>query len=165
MISPEKLAANQANAQHSTGPKTPEGKARSAANSRTHGLCAKESLVAAEEKEDFDQLQEGFNVDLSPEGAVQQTLFEEIVGAAWQMRRIRSMETEACSGHDSYTAILNDEPLQKKLERLARHKTRIERTFHRALKEFKRIHNERDKEDEKFHSMESLIAERMGGTG
>src|SRR5207253_8534866 len=110
-------------------------------------------------------LQDGFNVDLAPEGAVLQTLFEEIVGSAWQMRRIRVMETEACSGHDSYTAIINDEPLQKKLERLARHKTRIERTFHRSLKEFKKIQNERNKEDEKFHSMESLIAERMGSTG
>src|SRR5207253_2307292 len=106
-------------------------------------------------------LQDGFNVDLAPEGAVLQTLFEEIVGSAWQMRRSRTMETEACSGHDSYTAILNDEPLQKKLERLARHKTRIERTFHRSLREFKRIQNERNKEDQMFHSMESLIAERM----
>src|SRR5207237_306665 len=41
------------------------------------------------EKEDFDQMQDGFNFDLAPEGAVQQTLFEEIVGSAWQMRRIR----------------------------------------------------------------------------
>ena len=63
MISAEKLAANQANAQFSTWPKTPEGKARSAANSRTHGLCAKEIVVADEEQEDFDQLQDGFNVD------------------------------------------------------------------------------------------------------
>jgi hypothetical protein len=73
---------------------------------------------------------------------------------------MRRMETEACAGHDSYTAILNDEILQKKLDRLARHKTRIERTFHRCLKEFKTIQNERDEQDKAFHSMESLIAAR-----
>ena len=35
-ISPKRLAANRANATHSTGPRTPEGKCRSAQNSRKH---------------------------------------------------------------------------------------------------------------------------------
>src|SRR5450631_1448123 len=35
-ISPERLAANRANATHSTGPRTEDGKARSAQNSRRH---------------------------------------------------------------------------------------------------------------------------------
>src|SRR5207244_13451629 len=69
MISTEKLAANQANAQFSTGPKTPEGKARSAVNSRTHGLCAKEILVAAKKKT-VCQLGPGFGATrLSRRGA------------------------------------------------------------------------------------------------
>jgi hypothetical protein len=160
MVSSEKQAANQANARHSTGPKTPEGKARSAANSRTHGFCSDEILVAAEQKEEFDKMAEGYHFDLAPEGEIEQTLCDEIVAAAWQLRRMRRMETEACSGHDSYTAILDDEILQKKLDRLARHKTRIERTFHRCLKEFKTVQNERYEQDTAFHSMESLIADR-----
>jgi hypothetical protein len=39
-ISPKQLAANRANAAQSTGPKTPEGKARSAQNSTKHGFTA-----------------------------------------------------------------------------------------------------------------------------
>ena len=35
-ISPKRLAANRANAAHSTGPRTPQGKARAAQNSRNH---------------------------------------------------------------------------------------------------------------------------------
>src|SRR5260370_35651400 len=107
MLSPEKQAANQANAQHSTGPKTPEGKAKSAENSRTHGFCSKENLVAAEDKEEFDQMAEGYQVDLSPEGEIEQTLANEIVSAAWQLRRMRRMDTEACTAHDSYAASLD----------------------------------------------------------
>jgi len=43
------------------------------------------------------------------------------------------MEVQLCSD----TA--DDDELQKKLDRLARHKTRIERTFHRSLKELKAL--------------------------
>ena len=39
-ISDKKLAANRANAAQSTGPRFPEGKARSAQNSRKHGFTA-----------------------------------------------------------------------------------------------------------------------------
>lgn len=153
--------ANQANAQLSTGPKTPEGKARSAANARTHGFCAAEILIAAEDRAEFEAMARGYDLDLRPQGATEQTLFEEVVNSAWQLRRIRRMETEICAGHTTYTAIVNDDLLQKKLDRLARHKTRIERTFHRCLTEFKKIQNERFAEDKAFHSMQSLIDARV----
>lgn len=41
MTSPARIAANRRNAQRSTGPRTPEGKARSSQNSLRHGLSAK----------------------------------------------------------------------------------------------------------------------------
>ena len=53
------------------------------------------------------------------------------------------METELSAGHDSYTALLDDENLQKKLDRRGRHHTRFERTFHRSLKELKALQTNR----------------------
>jgi uncharacterized protein (DUF433 family) len=50
----EKQLANRANAVHSTGPRTPEGKARSAQNSRQHGFTASHFDVVR-----LEDLQEG----------------------------------------------------------------------------------------------------------
>jgi hypothetical protein len=41
MASDRQIAANRANAEKSTGPKTPDGKRRAAANARRHGLSAR----------------------------------------------------------------------------------------------------------------------------
>src|SRR5205085_8422811 len=78
-----------------------------------------------------------------PKGELEQVLFAELLTAAWQLRRITRMETELCAGHDSYTALLDDDGLQKKLDRLGRHHTRFERTFHRSLKELKALQTNR----------------------
>ncbi len=53
-ISEEQLAANRANAAKSTGPRTPEGKARSARNARSHGFSA--STFAVVRLEDLNEV-------------------------------------------------------------------------------------------------------------
>src|ERR1700694_5515123 len=124
--------ANAANAQLSTGPRTPEGKARSSANARKHGLTAAELLIGPEDREEFDALLADYQSDVAPQGAIQQTLFDALAAAAWNLRRIRRMETELCAGAATYSGLLADHQIQTKLDRLARHKSRIERTFHRS---------------------------------
>jgi hypothetical protein len=116
--------ANAANAQLSTGPRTPEGKRRSSENARTHGLTAQDLVIGPEDLHEFNDMLAGFQADVAPQGALQQALFDELVSSAWNLRRIRRMEADA---------------IQTKLDRLARHKVRIECTFHRSLKELKAL--------------------------
>src|SRR6266851_8981757 len=132
--SPERLAANAANAQHSTGPRTPEGQARSSQNARTHGLTARDLVIAPNELEEFEELRNDYQASVQPQDAIQQSVFELLVGAAWNLRRIRRMEVRACSD-----TTLRAEQLEKDLDRLVRYKTCIERTFHRSLKELKAL--------------------------
>ena len=48
--------ANRRNAQHSTGPRTPEGKAASSQNHFKHGLYSKQLIIAGENSADLDAL-------------------------------------------------------------------------------------------------------------
>jgi hypothetical protein len=51
----KQLAANRANATHSTGPRTPEGKARAAQNSTTHGLAGAFAILRLEDRDELDR--------------------------------------------------------------------------------------------------------------
>jgi hypothetical protein len=125
--SPARLAANAANAQHSTGPRTPEGKSRSSQNASKHGLTAREVVIAPGEQEQFDNLLADLEADVKPQGAIQQIFFNELAADAWNLRRVRLLEADP----------RNQDPAE--LDRLARHHTRIERSFHRCLKELKAL--------------------------
>ena len=138
-LSAARQSANIANAQLSTGPRTAEGKSRSAQNARRHGLTAQDLVIGPEEEQEFEAFLAGFQSDIAPQGALQETLFDELVTAAWNLRRIRRLETALCSSVKTYQDLLDDDGLQAKLDRLARYKSRIERTFHRSLKELKAL--------------------------
>src|SRR5579864_5293617 len=139
MNSPARQTANAANARLSTGPRTEEGKARSSQNARQHGLTAAQLVIAAEDREEFDELHTQLQADIRPQGTVQQILFDQLVSAAWNLRRIPRMEAELTASAQTYRDILDAPDLTAKLDRLARHHTRIERSFHRSLRELKAL--------------------------
>ena len=58
MATRRQIKAFRKNAKHSTGPRTPEGKARSSQNARKHGLFARDTLLPDENPEEF--LQSGY---------------------------------------------------------------------------------------------------------
>lgn len=79
MSSTKQIEANIRNSQKSTGPKSTEGKAASAANAVKHGLLAGVALVQGESKADFEAPAEAYYKDLQPEGPLQEALVGEII--------------------------------------------------------------------------------------
>ena len=99
MISPEKRDANRQNAQKSTGPKSVEGKARSARNAVTHGLTAS----PGDPTEAYRATLAEWVGDLKPKGIVERTLTERACRSAWNLRRCDRYE-DATSAKQSRDA-------------------------------------------------------------
>jgi hypothetical protein len=135
--------ANAANSQLSTGPRTDEGKRQSSQNARTHGLTAQHPIIPDEDLAAFHQLRAQLHAETKPQGALQQIIFDELVHSAWNLRRVRAMEAELNASAPNAlltdAPLLNDDGPAPKLDRLARHHTRIERTFFRSLRELKAL--------------------------
>jgi hypothetical protein len=97
VISAKKLAANRANAQRSTGPRTAAGKQKSALNALAHGLRSRLStatLVAQDEREDFTALAQALQEELNPRTPLQHLLAERIALLTWKLRRAAAAEAK-----------------------------------------------------------------------
>jgi phage protein D len=79
--SPRKVEANRRNAQRSTGPKTPEGKAKSSQNSITHGIFVTKFLngAAPETVAEIEALAAGIREHCQPVGILEEILVQKIV--------------------------------------------------------------------------------------
>jgi hypothetical protein len=93
MATRKQRAANRANAQKSTGPKTPEGKAAVRLNALKHGLTAETAVIPGEEDGDFNQLCATFLDHFQPDGPLETALVHQIVMAQWRIARCRGIET------------------------------------------------------------------------
>ena len=87
MTSPSQIAANQQNAQSSTGPRTPEGKAASSQNAIKYGLTSRQVLLPFEDPEEFAELRATFVDQLRPANPAERLIVEDITVAKWHMIR------------------------------------------------------------------------------
>ena len=93
MSSAARLAANRANAQRSTGPRSVEGKARSSMNAVKHGLLSRQPLLADEDPAEYEELRDRLFEALAPDGAVEDLLVDDAVSLVWRLRRAREVES------------------------------------------------------------------------
>jgi hypothetical protein len=138
--SPEKVAANQANAQLSTGPKTPEGRKASSMNALRHGLTSRELVIRAEDQTAFDELHAAYRAELQPHGILETEMFNSIVHAAWNLRRVRTLEAAL---FDGAADPLDDEQNEPKLARLTRYYKRFESTLLKCSRELRTLQSNR----------------------
>lgn len=96
--SPKKIAANRRNAQKSTGPKTPEGKARSSENAVKHALYARKPILKSptlsENPAYYNSLRAALIAQFAPSSPLEHLLVHRLANSVWHLERA---EKSPCS--------------------------------------------------------------------
>ena len=92
MASSLKSEAARLNGAKSRGPKTPEGRLRSSANSLRHGLLARTVVLEDENGDTFADLLAAFERDLHPQNDVERSLVENMAIGRWRLLRLWAIE-------------------------------------------------------------------------
>jgi hypothetical protein len=90
--STDRAAANRANAAHSTGPTTPEGKRRASLNALRHGLTGQTVVLPEDDLAAYQNSCAQFHAELKPQGLLETKTVQTIADTYWRLDRIRAME-------------------------------------------------------------------------
>jgi hypothetical protein len=91
-ISPAKLAANQANAQLSSGPRTEAGKQISSLNALKTALTGKTVLLPTDDVAAYETLTSQVVNDFNPATPGERTLVQSLIDTLWRLERITNLE-------------------------------------------------------------------------
>ncbi len=139
-ISAKKLAACQANAQLSTGPRSIEGKQTASGNSLKHGLSAKQLHVPPALQDTFAQHREALLLDLKPSGAAELDLFEQLLHSSWCLHLIHQAELQLHAESDNPFL---DSRLTGQIDRLDRYRSRHQKDYRATLKLIRDLQTDR----------------------
>ena len=174
------LNANRQNAQRSTGPRTPEGKQRSALNAGRHFLTGQVRVTTPEDMVAYDKHCQGFFEDFKPRGSAEKHLALTLADKQWQMHHASGLlqsiqvlgqfelqdkiDVEHPEIHAALTASLVAVDKCKQLDLISRYASRLQRDYRNALKDLQSLQAERQQREEqqlhdaalirKFYQME-----------
>ena len=162
MVSERRIEANRKNAQRSSGPRTPEGRAKSSMNALRHGITGQVSIMTVEDRGAHDKFVQELIEGLQPEGAVELQFASVIAEDFWRLQRIRAVENDMLAlGNFSDAASIDvDHPeihasltraqtfldQSKDFERLTLYEQRINRAIEKNRKQLAELQAERKRE-------------------
>jgi hypothetical protein len=161
-VSHARAEASRQNGAQSRGPKTSEGKARSARNALKHGLRAEKHIVLPDEDaSEFAALEAAMIDELAPVGALQTVLARRVAVAAWRLARADRIEVElfeerGYSNASPGLAMIRDGNGTRSFETLLRYRGAAMAEFWRALKTLKALQADQAREAEQ--ALESGLA-------
>src|SRR5258708_6697351 len=94
MSTEAQINANRLNALKSTGPTSPEGKARSSLNALKSGIDASSHIIPGEPPADPEPLTADFLLHFHPSDPNQLSLVDTLISSEWIQRRLRRIEAQ-----------------------------------------------------------------------
>src|SRR3954447_19133417 len=165
MATQKQIEANRRNGQKSTGPKTPEGKAKSRLNSIKHGLGAIHVPLPHENLMEFHDLRQGLMDTYQPANTQEQMLVDNIASAYLRTQRASRFEAALMNGHilsvknkhgksldpdptDDIGVILAmaDENLEQAWRLLERYEKRATSAYYKGIETLRKLQNDRKRE-------------------
>jgi hypothetical protein len=161
MSQPTALRAeiNRANSQHSTGPKSVEGKRKSSVNALRHGLTGQIVVMPTEDLQAYQRHLESFTEEYRPQGATEAHLVQALADTSWRLNRVAALETNllslgVASGsgpsisapqqiQDALAIAAALESQSKALSNLSMHSQRLSRQFERTAAQLRELQQTR----------------------
>ncbi len=160
MSTPAQIAANQANAQLSTGPKTEEGKTKSSLNAVKTGLTGRTVLLPGDDIAAYQQHVASLEVHYQPATDAEKLLVQSIADTEWRTARIPTLEAGiyALGRLEFANQFEHEDPAvrpalldaktflayQRQLNNLTLQENRLRRQREKDLTELKQLQAERD---------------------
>ena len=147
-VSNARAEASRRNGARSRGPKTAQGKARSARNALKHGLRSERYVVLMDEDwDDFAKLETALVDELAPDSALQSFLARRVARAAWRLVRADRLEGELFEEHHAPDgnpgrALIRDGYGSRSFETLLRYRGTAQAELWRTLRTLKALQAE-----------------------
>jgi len=157
------VAVNQANAQHSTGPRTEAGKQRSSLNALRHGLTAQTVVLPSEDPAAYESHRRQFLDEYQPATPTETQLVQELIDTSWRLNRIPLLEadllTRGANPPNEHAAIHFDIfDAHRLIASINLQGTRLSRQFPKALDKLREIQAERgDRERRDLRDAAALL--------
>jgi hypothetical protein len=142
MPTQSQIEANRLNSQHSTGPRTPEGKAASSQNAFKSGLDAESQFVYGEDRADFAILRDEYFTRFQPHTPEERFHVDSLIRNEWTLRRLFRAEAHLWEYHVTHASRSDGVPLGEGFNkassvfmRLQRRLTLTERSYKEAFAE------------------------------
>ena len=147
MSSLRQIESNRLNAQKSTGPCSPEGKAAVRFNALKSGIDAQSQVIPGEDPAALELLTAEYHDRYQPATPEVRALVDTLITAEWLQRRFRTLEAQLLQVdiHCIFRPIQGLQVAQAydrgdaTYERLQRRINAVERSFHRALAALQKI--------------------------
>ena len=141
MATPRQIESARINGARSRGPKTPEGKRRSARNALKHGLTSRTIPLDPQSAAELEQIVAEYTADIRPTTPQEALLARRLGVATFWIRQAWAAETEvwtrALAKYESFPAqdrlALAAIAISNELTQIMRHESHFDRQFHVAL--------------------------------
>jgi hypothetical protein len=161
MSTDSQINANRANAQHSTGPSSPEGKLKSSHNALKTGLTGRTILLPSDDVAAYQKIVAIANDQWRPESDSEKLVVQSIADTQWRLLRIPTLESAVWAlgraQHAAECAAETDPELralmidglvlaskQRDFSNLTLQEGRLQRHLEKLIAQFKDLRDERE---------------------